>query len=163
MPINQKGEEQAKRLKPFFEAITIDHAITSPLKRCVKTASFAGFATNVQQEPDIMEWNYGAYEGRTHEEIWKEKPDWNIFLDGAEQGESVEDVLLRGKRVITSCLQLEGNVLLFSHGHFCRVLAALWLELPLEKARNFALFNARVCVLGLHEAKPMIFHWNVTP
>jgi probable phosphoglycerate mutase len=111
-------------------------------------------------EPDIVEWNYGAYEGLTHPEIDRLNPCWNLFRDGVPGGETPQQISARADRVIEKLKKLSGPTLLFSHGHFLRVLAARWLGLPPEGAKYFVLAVASLSVLGFEKKQPVIQRWN---
>ena len=110
--------------------MTFAKVLTSPLVRARRTAELAGFGDVAQADPDLMEWDYGRYDGKTTAEIRKENPDWSLFRDGCPGGESVAAVGARADRVIARLRAIEGRILLFGHGHFFRVLAARWLGLP---------------------------------
>jgi probable phosphoglycerate mutase len=112
--------------------------------------------------PDLMEWDYGAYEGKTSREIHAMAPGWNLWRDGAPEGETAEQVGARADRAMEEVRRVEGNVLLFSHGHFLRLFAARWLGLPPSEGRLFALSTASISVLGWHDAQPILVSWNDT-
>jgi probable phosphoglycerate mutase len=116
----------------------------------------------IQIDPDLTEWNYGSYEGRTSEEIHRERPDWDLFRDGGPDGESTADVSARADRVIVRLRAMTGNVLIFSHGHFLRVLGARWLGLDGSSGRYFYLDTAAISALGYEhgDRDPVIRLWN---
>jgi probable phosphoglycerate mutase len=145
------------------------HVLTSPRRRATETASIAGFgadaradagAAEVEVDPDLAEWDYGAYEGRTTADIRAERPGWTLWRDGVPDGESLADVVARADRVLARLEGVEGDVLCFSHGHFLRVLAARWLGLPGEDGRLLALGPSSLSVLGHEREQPVITSWN---
>jgi broad specificity phosphatase PhoE len=139
--------------------------LTSPLRRAVRTCELAGFGSAAEVEPDLREWNYGAYEGRTSADIHVERPDWQLFRDGAPGGESPEQIGARADRVIRRVRAVEGNTLLFSSGHFLRVFAARWLGLPPGAGRYFLLGTASLSAVGYehHRSEPVIHLWDEIP
>ncbi|HYI00866.1 histidine phosphatase family protein, partial [Hyalangium sp.] len=126
------------------------------------TCALAGHGAIARPNPDLMEWDYGAYEGKTSKEIRATAPDWTLWKDGAPGGETAEQVGARADRVLGEVRQVDGNVLVFSHGHFLRVFAARWLDLPPTQGRLFALSTASISVLGWDGAQPVIVSWNDT-
>src|SRR5262249_46371547 len=129
LPLTPQGEAEARRLGDRLGGLTFSAVLTSPLRRVVRTCELAGFGSLAAVEPDLLERNYGAYEGRTSAEIHAERPDWQLFRDGAPDGESPEQMAVRADRVIRRVRAIDGDTLLFSSGHFLRVLAARWLGL----------------------------------
>jgi len=125
LPLTSQGEAEARGLRQRLEGLTFAAVLTSPLRRAVRTCEIAGFGSAAEVEPDLMEWNYGAYEGRTSADIHAERPDWQLFWDGAPEGESPQQIAARADRVNRRVRTIDGNTLLFSSGHFIRVLAAL--------------------------------------
>jgi probable phosphoglycerate mutase len=130
------------------------------MQRASLTCQKAGFWEKAKTEKDLTEWNYGDYEGLTSSQIWKESPGWNIFSHGAPGGESPADIGARADRILSKIQPINGNVLLFSHGHFLRVLAARWLQLGAIEGRLFALFPASLSILGYEKAAPVLTLWN---
>jgi probable phosphoglycerate mutase len=165
LPLTPQGEAEATRLGQRLEGLTFATVLTSPLQRAVRTCELAGFGSAAQIEPDLMEWNYGAYEGRTSAEIHAERPDWELFRDGAPGGESPEQIGARADRVIRRVRAVDGNTLLFSSGHFLRVFAARWLGLAPGAGRHLFLGTASLSVLGYEHdhSDPVIRLWNETP
>lgn len=165
LPLTPQGEAEARRLGERLERLTFAAVLTSPLRRAVRTCELAGFGAAAEVEPDLTEWNYGAYEGRTSAEIHGERPDWQLFRDGAPGGESPEQVGARADRVICRVRAIEGNTLLFSSGHFLRVFAARWLGLHPEGGRYFLLGTASVSAVGYEHDRsdPVIRLWNEMP
>jgi len=137
---------------------------TSPLQRAVRTSELAGFAAVAEIDRDLLEWNYGDYEGRRTAEIRVERPDWQLFRDGCPGGESPSQVGARADRVVRRLRAIQGDVLLFSSGHFLRVLAACWLGLDAAAGKFFLLSTASVSVLSYEHnlSEPVIRLWNDT-
>ena len=162
LPLTERGEHNARRLGERLRGLTFVKVFTSPLQRASRTCELAGFKVAALADPDLLEWNYGAYEGKTTEGILKERPGWQMFRDGYPGGESAEQVGVRVDRVASRVRAVEGNVLLFSHGHFLRMLAARWLGLELAAGRFFLLSTASLSVLGYEDnrSQPVLRHWN---
>jgi broad specificity phosphatase PhoE len=165
LPLTPQGEAEARRLGERLERLTFAAVLTSPLRRAVRTCELAGFGAAAEVEPDLTEWNYGAYEGRTSAEIHGERPDWQLFRDGAPGGESPEQIGARADRVICRVRAIEGNTLLFSSGHFLRVFATRWLGLDPAAGRYFLLGTASVSAVGYEHDRsdPVIRLWNEMP
>jgi broad specificity phosphatase PhoE len=165
IPLTPQGEAQAAWLEPRLAAVTFAAVLTSPLQRAVRTCQLAGFRSAAQIDPDLVEWNYGAYEGRTTADIQIERPGWELFRDGVPEGESPEQIGARADRVIHRVRSIEGNTLLFSSGHFLRVFAARWLGLEPGAGRYFLLGTASLSALGYEHdrTEPVIRSWNETP
>lgn len=160
IPLTKKGEAQAKELRSKLESLTFDKVYTSPLQRAKKTCQLAHLTQPMILEPLAVEWNYGDYEGKTTSEIWENQPHWNLFFDGAPNGESPDQVARRADKLIEKWLTEKIDILLFSHGHFLRVLATRWLELEPADARLFGLSVASVSVLGFERSQRIIQTWN---
>src|SRR5580692_3675444 len=128
LPLTELGERNARRLRERLSGLRFAKVFTSPLQRAVRTCELAGFRSVAEIDPDLVEWDYGEYEGLRSMDILKKRPDWTLFRDGAPGGESPEQVAARADRVVNRVRPIEGNVLLFSSGHFIRVLAARWIE-----------------------------------
>jgi len=142
LPLTPQGEAEATRLGKRLRGSTFAAVLTSPLQRAVRTCELAGFGSAAEIDPDLVEWNYGAYEGRTSADIHVERPDWELFRDGAPEGESPEQIGARADRVIRRVRAVGGDTLLFSSGHFLRVFAARWLGLPPGAGKYFFLGTA---------------------
>src|SRR5215470_5428458 len=127
LPLTERGERNARRLGERLKGLTFTKVLTSPLQRAARTCELAGFGKVAHVERDLLEWNYGEYEGRRSVEILAERPDWQLFRNGCPGGETPAQVGARADRVIGQLRPLQGNTLLFSSGHFLRVLAARWL------------------------------------
>src|SRR5262249_9434410 len=138
LPLTERGERNARQLGERLRGLTFVQVFTSPLQRAARTCALAGFQA-VTCDPDLLEWDYGAYERRRTADILKDQPDWQLFRDGCPGGESPHQVGARGDRVVSRVRGIEGNVLLFSSGHFLRVLAARWLGLEPAAGRFFLL------------------------
>jgi probable phosphoglycerate mutase len=133
------------------------------MQRALRTCQLAGLAAGAHVEPNLSEWNYGDYEGLTPAEIHAQRPSWDVFRDGCPGGESPEQVLARADRVLDEVRELEGNVAVFSHGHFLRTLAARWCDLPVRHGRQFALDTGSLSILGYEHrnpAAPAVLLWN---
>jgi len=137
---------------------------TSPLQRAAHTCDLAGFGNAAERDPDLMEWDYGEYEGRRTAEIHVERPDWQLFRDGCPGGESPAEIGARADRVVRQVRAVAGDVILFSSGHFLRVLAARWLGLESAGGRYLLLGTAALCILGYEHnlSEPAIRLWNDT-
>jgi broad specificity phosphatase PhoE len=162
IPLTARGERNAEGLGQRLSGITFAKILTSPLSRARRTCELAGFGAGAEADPDLQEWDYGRYEGRRTVDIRKERPGWYLFSDGCPDGESVEAVGARADRVVARLRSVEGNVLVFSHGHILRVLAARWLGLPAGDARFLLLSTAALSILGYEHAlnEPAIRLWN---
>jgi len=165
LPLTAQGEAEALRLGERLERLAFAAVLTSPLRRAVRTCEMAGFGSAADVEPDLVEWNYGVYEGRTSAEIHAERPDWQLFRDGCPGGESPDQVGARADRVVRRVRAIEGNVLLFSSGHFLRVFAARWLGLEPGAGRYFVLGTASLSAVGYEHdrSEPVIRFWDETP
>ncbi|MFE1250619.1 histidine phosphatase family protein [Streptomyces sp. NPDC058735] len=170
LPLTPRGEEQAGSLVPLLADRSFARVLTSPLRRAAHTAELVGL-TGAEQDPDLHEWHYGAYEGVTTEEIHRTRPGWDLWADGAppgpggEPGESPEEVGERADRVlsrVTAALP-EGDVALVAHGHFLRVLTARRLGLSPAEGRLFRLETGTVCRLSTEHGRPVIEEWNIRP
>lgn len=162
LPLTTHGEAEARRLEQRLKGLTFASVLTSPLQRALRTCELAGFRSAAEINPDLVEWDYGAYEGRTSADIHVERPDWELFRDGAPGGESPERIGARADRVIRRVRAVDGNTLLFSSGHFLRVLAARWLGLEPGAGRYFLLGTASLSALGYEHdhSDPVIRLWN---
>ena len=160
IPLTENGRMAARLLKPILAKVTFTLVLTSPLQRARETCELAGLGQFANVEPDLIEWNYGEYEGLTTEQIRSTRPGWSVFRDGCPGGESPEQVGARADRVITKVRATEGNVALFGHGHFTRVLAARWINLSASYGENFLLDTATLNVLGYYRESPAFMIWN---
>jgi broad specificity phosphatase PhoE len=165
LPLTAQGEAEAVRLGARLEGLRFAAVLTSPLRRAVQTCELAGFGSAAEVEPDLLEWNYGTYEGRTSADIHAERPDWQLFRDGCPGGESPDQVGARADRVVRRVRAIGGDVLLFSSGHFLRVFAARWLGLEPGAGRYFLLSTASLSAVGYEHDRsdPVIRLWDETP
>jgi len=163
LPLSSNGERNARRLGERLKSMTFAKVFTSPLQRAARTCELAGFRTAAETDPDLVEWNYGQYEGLRSAEILAQRPDWQLFRDGAPGGESPAQIGDRADRVVERIRRISGDVLLFSSGHFIRVLAARWLGLaPGSAGKYFLLSTASLSALGYEHglSRPVIRLWN---
>jgi broad specificity phosphatase PhoE len=161
VPLTEEGRHQAERVGRALRGWRFALVLTSPLKRAAETCWLTGFGEVAQARDDLMEWDYGDYEGRTTLDIRRETPDWTIWRYGAKNGESPEQAAARADRVIAEVRAVEGDVLIFGHGHLLRVLTARWLGLGPAEGRLFALDPATISVLGYERETAVIRSWNV--
>ncbi|MDQ0994060.1 histidine phosphatase family protein [Streptomyces sp. V3I7] len=172
LPLTPDGEDQARSLAPLLSGRTFARVLTSPLSRAVRTAELAGL-TGARTEPDLREWDYGAYEGITTREIHRTRPDWYLWTDGvppgpdAHPGESPAEVGARADRVLSlvdaALADDTGDVLLVAHGHFLRVVAARRLGLPPADGRLFRLETGTISRLSTEHGRPVVAEWNTRP
>ena len=164
LPLTEPGERNAQRLGGRLSGILFESVFTSPLRRARRTCELAGFGAVAEIDPNLLEWNYGNYEGRRSVEIHAERPEWQLFRDGAPGGESPQQVAERADRVVDRLRAVSGNVLIFSSGHFLRVLAGSWIGLEPYEARSLMLSTGSVSVLGYEHnlEQPAITLWNDT-
>jgi broad specificity phosphatase PhoE len=148
LPLTPRGEQQARGLEARLRGMQFEQVFSSPLQRARRTCELAGFGARAKLDPELVEWNYGDYEGRTLAQIRSTRPGWDIFRDGCPGGESVAQITARVDGVISRLRALGGNVLIFSSGHVLRVLTARWVESPAELGRRLVLDPTSVCVLG---------------
>ncbi len=148
LPLTPRGEEEARALAPRLNGLSVDHVLSSPLLRALRTCELAGFAGPATLDQGLLEWDYGHYEGRTLAQIHRERPEWELFRDGCPGGESVLQITDRVDRVVSRLRSLEGNVLIFSSGHVLRVLAARWIDGAAALGRRLVLDPACLCLLG---------------
>jgi broad specificity phosphatase PhoE len=163
IPLTEKGEQDARELAERLRGVNFSHVFTSPLQRARRTSELAALNRAAEIEPDLAEWDYGDYEGLRSGDIRKARPDWNVFQDGCPRGDSPAQISKRADRLNTRLRTLEGNIALFSHGHFGRVLAARWIGLRVEQAQHFLLSTASLSILGYgHDRaeEPAIIMWN---
>ena len=163
LPLTAHGEDEACALEPMLRAVPFSHVLTSPARRAQRTCALAGLGGSAKVEPDLAEWDYGEYEGRTSPGIHQGRPGWSVFRDGCPGGESVEAVTLRADRLIARGAAWRGNVALFSSGQFGCSLAARWIGLPVLQAQHLMLGTACVSVLACNPAHPglrVIARWN---
>lgn len=165
LPLTEHGERVARRLGERLRGMSFGSVFTSPLQRAKRTCELAGFAAIAEVDFDLVEWDYGEYEGRRSAEIRVGRPDWELFRDGCPGGESVQQVSIRADRLVRRLRSIEGDVLLFTSGHISRVLAARWLGIeawPIGK--QLMLGTASLSALGYdrERTRPVIQLWNET-
>lgn len=163
IPLTANGEAQARELAPLLQLVKFAHVLTSPRQRARRTCDLAGIGSLASIEPDLAEWNYGDYEGLRSVDIHQKRPGWNIFRDGCSGGESPQEVSARADRLIAHVSSLEGNIALFSHGHFGCVIAARWIDLPVLNGQSFLMNPASISILGKSLSLPnvrVIAQWN---
>jgi probable phosphoglycerate mutase len=160
IPLTEVGRAQAEALGPRFRGHAFAAVVSSPLSRALDTARLAGFDRRVEVDDDLHEWDYGADEGRTTEEIREERPGWTIWRNGVRGGEAIEAVAARADRVIARARELDGDTLVFAHGHVGRVLGARWVGLPPSSGSRLALATATISILGWDRETPAISRWN---
>jgi broad specificity phosphatase PhoE len=164
LPLTKSGEGNARLLGERLRGVTFAKVLTSPLQRATRTCELAGFGAVAEIDRDLVEWNYGDYEGRLTIDIHRERPDWQLFRDGCPGGESPKDVGTRADRVVKRIREVDGEALVFSSGHFLRVFAARWLGLDAVAGQYFLLSTASVSILGYehNRSEPAVRLWNDT-
>ena len=164
LPLTERGERNARRLGERLAGLTFAKVFTSPLQRAARTCELAGFGSVAEVDRDLVEWDYGKYEGLRTAEIRAKHPDWQLFRDGCPGGELPDQVAARADHVVSRVRAIKGDVLIFSSGHFLRVLAARWLGSETAAGRFFMLATASVSVLGYENSlsQPVIRLWNDT-
>jgi probable phosphoglycerate mutase len=165
LPLAERGERNALQLGERLKGLVFARVFTSPLQRAVRTCELAGFGAIAEVDRDLLEWNYGEYEGRRTAEILAKRPGWQLFRDGCPGGESPDQIGVRADRVVSRLHAIHGNVLLFSSGHFLRVLTARWLGLEPAGGRYFLLSTASLGTLAYehnNRSEPVIRLWNDT-
>ena len=164
LPLTERGERNARQLGRRLGKLTFAKVYTSPLQRAFRTCELAGFGAVAEVDRDLVEWNYGDYEGRRTKDIHAERPGWQIFRDGCPGGESPEEIGARADRVVQRVRAVSGHVLLFSSGHFLRVFAARWLGLETAGGQYLMLSTASLSALSYEHtvSQPAIALWNDT-
>jgi broad specificity phosphatase PhoE len=163
LPLNQRGVERARLIGERLQRFSFARVFTSPLQRASKTCELAGHGTVAEVDPDLVEWDYGRFEGKVTKDILKARPGWELYRDGCPEGESPGDVAARADRFIARVHDLQGDVLAFSSGHIIRMVAARWLQLPPAAGRFFYCRPASVGVLAFEHnsrAEPIVGLWN---
>jgi broad specificity phosphatase PhoE len=164
MPLTERGERNARRLGERLAGLTFAKVFTSPLQRATRICELAGVAAAAEADRDLVEWDYGKYEGLRTAEIHASRPEWQLFRDGCPGGESPDQVSARADRVVSRVRAIKGDVLIFSSGHFLRMLAARWLGLEPAAGRFFLLSTASLSALGYENtlSQPVIRLWDDT-
>lgn len=165
LPLTERGERTARRLGERLKGLAFSKVLTSPLQRAARTCELAGFKPVAEVDQDLVEWDYGEYEGRRTAEIRAERPGWELFRDGCPGGESPQQVSMRADRIVQRVRGVSGNVLLFTSGHVLRVIAVRWLGLEVSvNCKFFMLSTASLSALGYEHdrSRPVIRLWNET-
>lgn len=160
VPLTERGRGEAERLAPVLARRTFDLVLSSPLQRARQTCGLAGLGDRAQIEHDLMEWNYGEYEGLTSDEIERRAPGWLIFNNGCPGGESPREVAARVDRLIEKVRRVRGSVALFAHGHVFRVFAARWIGLPPSHGSHLLLDTSTLSILAYYRGIPALRRWN---
>jgi broad specificity phosphatase PhoE len=163
IPLNEKGEQAARKLADRLRMVRFRRVFTSPLQRARRTCELAGLGNVAEIEPDLVEWDYGEYEGQFSLDTRKRRPDWRLYRDGGPGGESPAQISDRADRLIAQFRALDGNIAIFSHAQLGRVLATRWIGLPVEQAQHFVLSTASVSILGYEHNladESAILLWN---
>jgi probable phosphoglycerate mutase len=163
LALTAHGEGQARSLAARLVSTRFAHVLCSPLRRARETCELAGLGANAEPEPDLVEWDYGAYEGRRTADIQRDRPGWNVWIDGCPCGESPASISRRADRLLGRLRSSSGNVALFSHGQFGAALAARWIGLAVAEAQHLPLAPASLSILGYetgHPGVPVISLWN---
>ena len=162
VPLTDEGRERARELGARLHGRTFELVLSSPLERARETARLAGLGEPCQVREDLLEWDYGDYEGITTAEIRKERPDWYLWRDGVPNGETADEVGARCDRVIAEVLSVSGDVAVFAHGHVLRALSARWLQEPVSFGGRLYLATGSMCVLGFEREVRVLRGWNAT-
>ena len=160
IPLTDNGRRLAERMRPVLAGNAFELVLCSPMQRARETCKLAGLGDKAVIDSDLVEWNYGEYEGLTPEQIHEAAPGWQIFRDGCPGGEAPEQVGARVDRVIARSRAVDGDIALFAHGHVLRVLAARWIGLPAGSGQHFLLDTGTLCVLGYYREIPAVRIWN---
>lgn len=162
IPLTENGRAEAQLLEPLLSTIDFALVLSSPMQRARSTCELAGLGKKMQVDTDLMEWNYGEYEGLTSEQIQNRAPGWMIFSDGCPGGESPEQVGVRVDRLIRKVHEVVGRVALFAHGHLFRVFGARWIGLAPGAGRHLLLDTSTLSILGYYQDVPALKRWNDT-
>lgn len=160
IPLTDEGRAEARASAPLVQAMPIDRIVCSPLQRARETCALLDLGLEPTIDPDLVEWNYGVYEGITTKEIRETVPDWTVWFGGCPDGETPEQVAARVDRVIATAREAGGTTLVVAHGHVLRVLTARWLGLAPQDGRFFRLDTATVSLLGWERETPVVLQWN---
>ena len=158
--LTQAGRADAERLRGRLAALAFARVFVSPLSRARETCALAGFAARAEERRDLLEWDYGAYEGQTASQVLAARPDWSLWKHGCPAGETAAQVGARVDRLLVEVEAVQGHVALFAHGHLLRVLAARWMGLPPEGGARLALSTASVSELGMEKGNRVVWAWN---
>lgn len=160
IPLTEKGRSTAKQFQPLAAKMNFALVLTSPLERARTTCELVGLGKQAKIDRDLIEWNYGEYEGLTTKQIHVKSPEWMLFRDGCPGGESPEQICARVDRVIAKVRAVDGDVAIFAHGHILRVLAVRWLGFPVTAGCHFILDTATISVLSYYRGFPAVKRWN---
>ncbi len=160
LPLTENGRSAARRLAPRLSGVDFSLVLTSPLQRARATCELAGLGDRAEADPDLAEWNYGAYEGLRSDDIERLAPGWVLFSDGCPDGEGPREVQARVDRLIERARSAGGPVALFGHGHVLRVLGARWIGLPVSEGAHFLLGTSTLCILSYYRGTPALRCWN---
>jgi broad specificity phosphatase PhoE len=160
IPLTERGREAARAVGAELQGRQLALVLTSPLARAADTCRLAGLGDVAEARDELMEWDYGAYEGRKTVDIRREHPGWTLWLDGVPEGETIAQVQTRVDRAIAELRSVAGDAAVFAHGHLLRVLAARWLGLEPAAGRLFALDPATISILGYERETPVVRMWN---
>jgi broad specificity phosphatase PhoE len=161
LPLTPEGEKKAAALRTKLAGHDFALVLTSPLQRARRTCELAGFGARAIVEPNLSEWDYGAYEGRSTDDIHRERPGWSLFRDGVPGGETIMQVAARAQAVIDRAVSANGDAALFAHGHILRILTARWLEMRPQSAQSFFLGTGGISTLGHERETRVIIRWNL--
>lgn len=163
IPLTPQGIQEAKLLQPLLESHAFTQAFVSPLQRAMQTFETLQLPVLHTIDIDLMEWDYGSYEGKTSKEIRQTRPHWSLFDEGAPEGESPQDVAIRAQRMCEKISDCKGQVLIVSSAHFLRALAVTWLRMPISSGKHLCLSTASLSILGYEHSNPALLSWNVNP
>jgi probable phosphoglycerate mutase len=163
LSLTNSGQQRAAAMGRYLAGRRFALVLTSPLLRAKDTCRIAGYSDTAQIEPNLREWDYGEYEGRTTADIRREVPNWSLWTMGVRGGETIQEVAHRARLVIERVSSVPGDVALFAHGHILRILTACWLDLPPDAGRLFALDTGSLSVLGYERDTRVIQRWNFSP
>lgn len=160
LPLTPHGEDEARATALALQGVVFDKVICSPLQRATRTCELTGYLPQARIEPDAAEWDYGDCTGFTQDQLAEKYPGWTIWRGPVPNGESIEQISARARRVIDGIKAEGGRVAVFAHGHFLRIFTTQYLGLEPERGRHFALATAAVCILGAEQGEPAIVAWN---
>ena len=161
LPLTEDGRQAATKLRGPLQAHGFELVLTSPLRRAQETCELAGFGARAELDAAAQEWEYGDYEGMTTPEILEQRPDWNLWRDGCPEGESPEDIGRRADSLLARFAEVEGEALIFAHGHILRVLTARWLGFGPEAGARFKLEAGAISILGYERDTEALVSWNL--
>lgn len=161
VPLTERGREQARMLAPILAQEHFDRVLTSPMSRAIETCRLAGLGDHAEEEPELREWDYGIYEGRTTDEIRESAPGWSVWDSPIPEGESIGEIEARARKLVRRLAALPGRTALFSHAHFLRVFAGCWIGDSAALGAHLLLDTATVSILGFERENRAIRQWNV--